>query len=524
MSFSPPALLGSQAPSYRSVPLGAASSWGPALTDFARSFDVILDPGQSDVLNDGTSLTADGLWLAREVIDNEPRQNGKTALLKVRGLGGVYLLNEPLIVWTAHEFKTAHRSFLEVKATVDNYDHLRKRVRSIRDSGARTEIELQHPTRLMTFLARSGGSGRGFAQVSPLFLDEMYALTAAQRAALQYAMSAARNPQYWGMSSAPLPDSEVFRDVVTDGRKGGKRTVYYEWSVRDDFRAVRRVAERNRVLIKAGQPGDEEFVRYTLASNRSVGRPGGVGVTIESAEEELKGSTDVEIFIRERWGVWPEGEQGGRINLADWANLADPDSRRSGDVSLGVDVSIGRAWYSIVLYGRREDGLGHVQLIKSGSDIEEIVPYLAEARDQLSPVCVAMGAGTYAALKVKLKAAGFLRPEDRPIDTAMRHIEGASMHPPQRGDLFALNGSEMGAACGAFLQAVRGGTLRHVPSDQLTSAAGVGQTRVSGGQLAWVTTDENVDITALVAASEGLYAHAARVDEIEDYDPLADIL
>ena len=508
---------------YRSVPEGAVKSWGEPFSELAASIGLTLDAGQKAILNDGLGVRSDGLWLAREVDDIEPRQNGKSLLFEIRALGGVYLLKEPLVIWTAHEFKTAHGSFLHVRDLVTNWDHLRKRVRSIRDSGARTEIELQNPTRKISFLARSGGSGRGFAQVSPLLLDEGFALTPEQMAALQYAMSAARNPQVWIGSSAPLVGSTVLREIVKDGRRGGKRTVYYEWSAPGELKELERIAEVNKARIKAGLPGDDDFVRLTLASNRSIGRPGGVGVTIESAEEELKKSTDVTVFLRERWGVFSALEEGGRINPAQWQELADPSSRREGDVSLAVDISIARDWYSIVMYGRRADGLGHIQLIRSGSDIGEIVPALEDAREVLGPVCFAMAAGTYAALKAQLKAAGFFRPEDRPIDHTMRHIEGASMHPPQRGDLLTLNGMGMAAACGGFLQAVRGGTLRHVPADQLTGAVAIGQTRVSGSQLAWVTSDESVDITALVAASEAKWAHESRVDEIEDYDPLADL-
>lgn len=515
--YSRQALLGSQEPSYRSVPPGAVSSWGPALTDFAASFDVTLDPGQSDILNDGTSLRADGLWTAREVIDNEPRQNGKSALLKVRGLGGVYLMNEPLIVWTAHEFKTAHRSFLDVKATVDNYDHLRKRVRSIRDSGARTEIELQNPTRLMTFLARSGGSGRGFAQVSPLFLDEMFALSAAQRAALQYAMSAARNPQYWGMSSAPLPESEVFRDVVTDGRRGGGRTVYYEWSVRGPLKEIRKVAERNRARIKAGLPGDEQFVEHTLASNRSVGRPGGVGVSLESAEEELKGSTDVDIFIRERWGVWPEGEAGGKINPEDWRDLADPTSRRAGPIAVAVDISVERDWAAIGMFGRRADGLGHAQLIRYDQGTDWIIGALIEIREQLAPVAIGMGAATYNSLKVALKENGFLRPEDRPLQPV--RIEGENPHPPEHGDLAVMNGTDLAAACGQLIDAVTQGTLRHVPADQLDAAVKVATVRIVGDAMRWA----GEGTCSLVAVTGARWTYEARVNEVSDYDPLGDI-
>ena len=83
-----------------SVPPGAVQTWGPAFSEFAFSIGLSLDAGQKDILNDGLSTRADGLWLAREVDDIEPRQNGKSLLFEIRALGGVYLLKEPLVIWT----------------------------------------------------------------------------------------------------------------------------------------------------------------------------------------------------------------------------------------------------------------------------------------------------------------------------------------------------------------------------------------------------------------------------------------
>lgn len=516
-------LLGSQRPLYRSVPDGAVSTWGPAAVELAESIDLHLDPGQKDVLTDGMSQRAGGLWLGREVSDVEPRQNGKSLVFEVRALAGSYLLKEPIIIWTAHEFKTTMRSFLSLKDKITNWDHLRKRVKAVRNSGATTEIELMNPTRTIAFLARSGGSGRGFAQVAPLLLDEAYALTPEQLAALQYAMSAARNPQVWYASSAPLTTSEVLRDIVKDGRRGGKRSIYYEWSVPGRYKDLARIAERNKALVKRGEPADEEFIRLTAMSNRSLGRPGGVGVTIEGAEEELKRATDVEIFLRERWGVFSEEEQGGRINPEVWKDLEDAASKREGEVSLGVDLSMDRSYCSIVLYGRRADGQEHAQLIRFLHGSGEVVDALEELREILSPIAIGMAAGTYAALKVRLLEAKFLRPEDRPIDSAMRQLEGKSAHPPQRGDLLVMNGTDMAAACGSLLESVKSGTLRHVPADQLDGAVAVGKTKKSGDAMAWVRDDESIDITALVALTEAKHSYEARINEVEDYNPAADI-
>lgn len=520
MNSSGSVILGSQVPTYRTRPDGATSyAAGEDAIALANSAGIILDRGQEEFLLDAMA-ERHGKWLASEVVDVEPRQNGKGVNLEVRSLAGMYLLKEPLVVWTAHEFATAKEGFLRLRGYLDNYDHLRKRVKSIRVGNGELGVELLNGSRTR-WLARTSGGGRGFAGVSPLFLDEAFALTPEQIGALVFAKSAAANPQVWNMSSAPLTGSAPLRDLMKRGRKGSSGLVYYEWSAKVEVSAAERLI--TRIKSAGSDHADPADIDQALSLAAEANRALGTRISPATVLSEID-STPVEQFVRERLSVFSMLEEGGRINPAHWNDIEDPESRREGDVSLAVDISLGRDWYSIVLFGRRADDLGHVQLIRAGSDVSEIVPALVDAREVLDPVCFAMAAGTYAALKVRLKAEGFLRPEERPVDVAMRQIEGASVHPPQRGDLLILNGTDMGAATGGILQAVKGGTLRHVPSDQLTSAVRIGQTKVSGSQLVWVTSDEAVDITALVAMTEAKWAHEARVDEIEDYDPLADFL
>ncbi len=507
-------------PRFRSIPDGATSTWGDEAVGFAAGVGLVLDIGQEDLLRDGMSLRENGLWLSQSVIDVEPRQNGKTAVFGVRALTGVYVLKEPLIIWTAHEFKTAKQSFLWVKDLVTNWDHLRKQVGSIRQSGATTEIELKNPRRTISFLARSGGSGRGFAQASPLLLDEVYALTPEQQAAITFAKSVAPNPQAWYASSAPLKESEVLRGMVLKGRSGKGFSVYYEWSVPGKVPDLEKLVSAVKADIH-GSPRRGELLSLVASANRAYGRQP-VGLTEATIDDELE-SVPAAQFVRERLGAFSELEEGGKIDPDKWEAVQDAESRREGDVSVAVDISIERDWASVGLYGVRADGLGHSQVIKFAAGYEWVVPYLLQVRDALNPVAVGMAAGTYAALKNALKLAGFLRPEERPVDSAMKQIEGKSVHPPERGDLIVLNGTDMSTACGDYLDAIRSRTMRVVPADQLTAASRVAQVRIVGDAMAWVRNDPLVDITTLVSVTEAKWSHEARVNEIEDYDPGNDL-
>lgn len=502
-------------PRFRSIPVGATSTWGNEAIAFAADIDLVLDAGQADLLTDGMSLRANGLWLSQAVVDVEPRQNGKTMAFEVRALAGLYVLQEPLIIWTAHEFKTARQSFETMQGYVTNWDHLRKRVKSIRNSGAVTEIELMNPRRKIVFLARSGGSGRGFAKATPLIMDEAYALTPEHVAAITFAKSVAPNPQVWYGSSAPLENSAVLRDLIIDGRADTGGAVYYEWSAAGTAAGLERLVTGLKRQRQA-HPDWPQLMELVAQANRAFPRR----LTEETIADEVK-NIPVPQFVRERLGVFSELEEGGKIDPEKWITLGDPDSRRDGDCSLAVDISIERDWAAIGMYAKRADGHGHVQLIHYQERTAGLLDKLDTYRDALQPVAIGMARGTYAALKDELKLRGYQRPEERPVEIVRN--EGQSTHPPRRGDLIILNGTDMAAATGGFLDGVRHGTIRHVPTDQLLAMVKVAQTRTVGDAMTWIKTDQAVDITGLVAVTEAKWSHEARVNEIEDYDPTADI-
>jgi hypothetical protein len=508
--------------------------WGDEAVDLLASVGMYLDDGQAVQVRDCLAIREDGQWLASEVVDIEPRQNGKGVVLEARALAGPLLIGEPLVVWTAHEFKTALKAFERVRAYFDNFDHLRKRVKTIRSSTHSTEIILKGGGRVpvgatIAWLARSGGSGRGFASVSPLILDEAFALTEEQIAAIMYSTRAAANPQVLYASSAPLKASDVLRDLVLRGRKSARAPrptrgfIYYEWCATGDYTTLFKLVEQNKALDddEAETPAGRELRARLFEKVAESNRAYGVRVVDESVIRELR-AAGVEQFLREGLGVFSELETGAAIDREKWLGLGDPESRRDGDVALAVDIAPERDWAAIGLYGHRVDELGHAQLVYYGA-VAGLIGKLVEFRDALDPVAVGMGRGTYASLKEELKTAGFIRPQDRPA--VKDRAEDEDPHPPQRGDLAVLTGTDMAAACGQILDAVREGTLRHVPSEQLTSAVSVGRTRKIGDTIAWARTDRDADITGLVTVTEARWTFYARVDAVKvpDYDPVADI-
>ena len=92
-----------------------------------------------------------------------------------------------------------------MQGRIDNHPSFRRRVRQVYLQRGAESIELKNGKRLR-FIARTGGSGRGFT-ADLVILDEAYALGDAEMAALLPTLSARPNPQIWYTSTAGLPTS-----------------------------------------------------------------------------------------------------------------------------------------------------------------------------------------------------------------------------------------------------------------------------------------------------------------------------
>ncbi len=92
-----------------------------------------------------------------------PRQNLKTATLEIAAITDVFVLGEPLHVWTAHLFKTSQKTFEHMTRLIGGNEDFRRRCHwPPRTANGDESIELLTGERI-EFHARSKGGGRGVA-------------------------------------------------------------------------------------------------------------------------------------------------------------------------------------------------------------------------------------------------------------------------------------------------------------------------------------------------------------------------
>lgn len=453
-----------------------------------------LDGWQADFLADSLGEDAEGKWSCFECGLIVSRQNGKGSVLEARILAGLLLFGERLILWSAHEMKTCMEAFRRCEALFNSDPELKKLVKAVHRSNGNEGIELKSGAR-MKFVARSKGSGRGFS-ADLVILDEAYALTPEQMAALIPTLSSRPNPQIWYTSSPPLDglSGEHLFSLRKRAAKGDDSLCWYDYGLQgvslEELDKVELGSEDNWLLTNpaAGIRISLDFIRREFATMP----PGD--------------------FARERLGIWPRQILAGSgvIDPVLWEVLADPASR-PGDLAFAVDINPARTHAAIVAVGTRpaNDGTMQIAVVEYAAGTDWIPKRLAQLKAQYKPVAIGLDvAGPGGSLLLDLAKVGIAPPE--------------KADEPGRGDLAVPTAKDAAAAFGLFVDAVRQRQLFHSDDNVLNQALAGAQTRALAGGSAW-DRKGGTDISPLVAATLAHWAFLARKHLLvdPDYDLMA---
>jgi hypothetical protein len=454
-------------PAYRSEP-AYWRSLGDEVADLAALADFPPDPEQKLGLDVLFAFGHDRKSVAFEFCVICSRQNLKTGLFKQATLGWLFLTEQRLVVWSAHEFNTAEEAHRDMAALIGDTPALSKRLKQVYSGAANKSIELKSGQRLI-FKARTHTGGRGLSG-DKVVLDESFALRPSHMGALLPTLSVRPDPQVVYGSSAGMAESDVLRGIRDRGRPNASpRLAYLEWCAPPGGCA------RDRCEHKVGTEGCAlDRVENWQAANPLLGRtrPNGTGLTLEYVQAERDALPPAE-FARERLGWWDEPGAAEVFGAGKWDACAGDDPPGLTMGALGVAVSMDLSHAAIVAAAQGERTI--VKPLQHGPGTSWTVGRLRELQDRHKVMVVVDERGPGAPLIPHLEAAGV--------------------------KLHAATTSQVLDACAQFHGLVTTNRLHHANYPELNAAVNGATTRTVGDRWAWGRRTSTSDISPLEAAT-----------------------
>lgn len=396
------------------------------------------------------------------------RQNLKTGLFKQAALGWLFLTEQQLVVWSAHEFNTAEEAHRDMAALVEGTPFLSKRLKAVYSGAANKSIELKSGARLI-FKARTHTGGRGLSG-DKVVLDEAFALRPSHMGALLPTLSVRPDPQVVYGSSAGMAESDVLRGIRDRGRsRSSGRLGYLEWCASPGGCA------KDRCDHTVGTEGCAlDRVENWQAANPLLGRTrsNGTGLTLDYLRAERQALPPAE-FARERLGWWDEPGASEIFGAGKWDACAGEDPRGLEMGALGVAVSMDLSRAAIVAASRGEKTV--VKPLQHGPGTGWVVDRLKALQDRHKVMVVIDKRGPGAPLVPYLEAA------------KIQH--------------HAADTSEVLDGCAHFFGLVTAGSLEHARYPELEAAVNGATTRTVGDRWAWGRRTSTADISPLEAAT-----------------------
>ena len=221
------------------TPLNDLPSRGFEIIDFASSLKMELMPWQKFVLEHSHKIKPDGKYATPLVCTIVSRQSGKSTLMLLRILAGMFIFDEPLQVSSAHRLVTSLEQFRTLVALIESSDELSKKVQRIKWSHGNEEITIAGKNGVNRFAIKAGGSAARGTSPTTVHLDELREQHDLDSfASLRYSLLAAKNPMIMAYSSAGDQHSLVLnqlRDRGIAAAAGAKDNIaYFEWSAPTD--------------------------------------------------------------------------------------------------------------------------------------------------------------------------------------------------------------------------------------------------------------------------------------------------
>ena len=459
-----------QTPTFRVCP-DYDTTYGDEAYKFGESFGIRLDPWQKLVMDDWLAIDKNHKWMSSTCGLSVPRQNGKTALVKVRVMLGIFWLSET-ILFTCHEVRTSRQVFDSLADILNpggEYPDLAAQVEYIKRSNGYEEIKVAdwldddgewRKGGKLLFSSRSKGASRGFT-ADVVVADEAMYMTDEQVAALVPTMASASggDMQFIMLGTPPSPGDSgtVFKNTREAAKNGERGVSWNEWGAEEigDVHDWDRIARCNPSLGR-------RLMRKAIESELSVMSP--------------------DTFARERLGWWSPNitnvEHG--IESGEWDACKVDNPTKSGTVVYAVKFSPDGSRGALAACYKPKDGKPFVYVVESrsmASGMSWFVDELTKRKDKAAQIVID-GQGNAQTLN------------DRLLENGVPH---QAIIRPKTGDVIA--------ACAALANAVQEQEVTHYGQPGLDDSATKTKKRRIGTRGGWgFESTEEADATLIESA------------------------
>lgn len=342
---------------FATAPGKRSRSYVDELAGFAEVFGLELLPWQLEVARQWLEHDAAGALTRHTGTLVVPRRNGKSLLLVVRMLYGMWALGERRVSFSAQDNRTAAEIFGLMVDLVQ--DHVPEILAGKRLANGQQRLDIRaHDGTVSRFTptTRTASGGRGL-ECDLLVMDEGMYLTPSHMAALTPLVAKARHAgrgQVLVASSAGSVESEVLLALRDRGREASGTSpdfAYHEWCAPDDL------------------PADDQ--RAWAAANPSLGT-----ALLDAAflsSQRLLNSP--EGFAREHLGAWGESGDLPAIDPQAWTLATVPvlsPIYEGVPVWFAFDIAFDRTAAALLCFQQLESGQVECRTLEAISSPEGI--------------------------------------------------------------------------------------------------------------------------------------------------------
>jgi hypothetical protein len=451
-------------------------SKGQDMIDFATELGINLMEWQRFVCIHGHKVREDGRWAHSELGLIMARQQGKSTLMMLRILTGMFVWGEGLQLASAHRLTTSLETFRQIVGLIETHPKLEKEVKKIRWQHGAEEIELFGNRRFVVKAANN--AARGLSKPETIHLDELREYKDEDAwSSMRYSMMAAKNPQVWIYSSAGDQHSVILnklRERALASATTNDPIGWFEWSAEPDA----------PILLPSGEMNWSAFAQ----ANPSL------GITIHPDNLRAVINDPPDIVRTEVLAQWVDTINSA-IDAQKWAMCQidaiplDPEQ----PTWLGLDLSPDRKFGALVAAQRLPGERFYIQLLHTWSNdyslndlavANDIAPYVRKYNTQT----VAYSKRTSQAVASRLNSAGI--------------------------QVTDMDGAIYAESCDRWLGAINSHRLQHSGQEELTQQT-LSAAKLPFGDGSWIIGRRASRVAVCASVASSLVTYFATQPETE---------